>query len=300
MAKLQPRPTGIYGPAPLRRRDRPLGTLPAALRLGLVLGLAIGSGAASAPPAWAAGKPDAALRQRAREMSDDAARMFKSGKFAEAAERIEQAYALDPSVPVRLYNAGRAWEEAGRVDRALHCFERYLQVVEDAKERAEVAERIRRLKAAPTPVGAAASGAGPASPGGGASADPARPSAGSGAHPVTTVAADPARGSRWLAWTTSAGAVALLGTGIGWHLATNAAAERIDQKSGQYDYPGGAAKRDDDHAVIARNRAVAWGATALGAAAGGVAAWLWLRSSPAQAALLPAANGRGAAILVHF
>lgn len=54
-------------------------------------------------------------------------RAYKHGDFRHAAESFEKAYALLPKLPA-LWNAARAWQEAGESTRAANLYEKYLSL----------------------------------------------------------------------------------------------------------------------------------------------------------------------------
>ncbi len=51
-------------------------------------------------------------------------RLYKENKYAEAAETLKKAYALEPS-PVLLYNIARAYDQAGELQPALDYYRQY-------------------------------------------------------------------------------------------------------------------------------------------------------------------------------
>ncbi len=229
--------------------------------------------------------PSEAMRRQAKDMSNRAAKHFAHKRYIEAAELFEQAYALDHDKLIRLRNAGRAFEEAKRYDRALHCFLRYLERSEDPKLRTDAKERVARFRAelakgsqdkagpdktvvpdpppAPRPdpnqVGNKGSAAGV--PSAGAVADPS-PGSGPGMAP----------------WLIGGGGLALVAGGVVWVLAANAAADHIDEdeEGGHYNYTGGDQKLSDDRSALSTNRIAAWSVTGLGTAAVAAGAWLLL------------------------
>ena len=87
--------------------------------------------------------PDAAAA-RARAVYEEATTLYKAGRFTEAADRFEAAYALLPS-PRLLYNQALAWEKAGRLERAAVAVSRYVPLAE-AKDRAEAQKWLGTLE----------------------------------------------------------------------------------------------------------------------------------------------------------
>lgn len=228
-----------------------------------------------------------ALRSRAVEMSEEAGKLFNGGKYREAAERIEQAYALDPSVLVRLRNAGRAWEEAKEPERAIHCFERFLERETDPALRKDAEERIARLRAE---IAARTDAE-------------AKPSAAATEAPAVAAHADVATPNRTLPWILAGVGTACGLTGIGWIIRVQVADGVISDAQGksQYDYPAGEAKFRDDKAALSQNRAVALGLIGAGALAGGAAYVLWPRAADATVTVLPfTGRSTGLAIAGQF
>ncbi len=279
----------------------------------MALGAALCGAATLAWPA-AAMAESAALRQRAREMSDEAAKLFKAQRYAEAAERIEQAYALDPSVRLRLRNAGRAWQEAGNAARALHCFERFLALETDPALRKDAEERIAALRqsgggqvaAGRASAGSVASPRSPPQGGAPGAADAGATPATREAVPAPDLSTSAPAPSRALPVAVAGAGVGLLATGIAWHLQTAGAAAKVDdgEQGGHYAYPGGSAKLERDRQTLVTNRAVGWSLVGAGAIGAGVGAWLWLRAPRAGAdvAVLPvlARDGAGFAVSARF
>lgn len=236
-----------------------------------------------ASPALASTK---ALRTRAAEMSEEAGKLFAEGKFREAAERIEQAYALDPGVLVRLRNAGRAWEEAKEPERAIHCFERFLERETDPALRKDAEERIARMRAE---IAARA-------------APVTQPAA---ADPTTAVmhSAKAPAPNRTLPWVLAGAGAASAAVGMGWLIRVQIADGVVSdgQGKGQYDYPGGDTKLADDKAALSSNRGIALGLLGVGALAGGVAYWLWpSQDTPAIAVTPIAGTHRGLVLSGRF
>ncbi len=54
--------------------------------------------------------------------------LFLQGSYAEALEAFEVVLREDPENPYALNDAGLAYAEVGRIDRAVECFEKALQV----------------------------------------------------------------------------------------------------------------------------------------------------------------------------
>lgn len=239
--------------------------------------------------AWAA-KPDAG-----KPLSDEAAALFKDGKFLQAAELFERAFALSPDKLVRLRNAGRAYEEAGRLEYARLLFDRYLQQAPPGPERQEVVERVAKLDQR---IAAAKADA--------ARAEAARSApVGPSAEPTPAALAEAAQPpARTLAWTAVAAGAAVAAGGVGWvayvvqkHDLVEAAAGR-----GEYDYPqGGLAKLKSDRQAVSVNRALAWSTVGVGAAAALLGSlWAMWPDAPPRVAVIPWSSGGGASLALRF
>lgn len=230
-----------------------------------------------------------------KNLSDKAATLFKERNFLQAAELFERAFALSPDKLVRLRNAGRAYEEAGRLEYARLVFQRYVQVAPEGPDKAEVRERVTKLDeklkpAEPNPLPVPA----PGSP----------TMARTAQHDVTLQKHAAASRDRTLGWTlTGTGGAAVLG-GIGWLVAVGSAQGRVDADVAEkhYDYPGGADKRASDESTLTTHRALAWTTLGLGAVALGYGLYDVLRSEPAPIALAPwlAPNEAGLVAAARF
>ncbi|MSP92837.1 MAG: tetratricopeptide repeat protein [Myxococcales bacterium] len=243
---------------------------------------------AVAPAAAVAGpKKDAG-----KELADQAADLFKRLEYHAAAELFERSFALNPEKLVRLRNAGRAFEEAGRLEHARHLFERYLQLATAGTERTEVEQRLAalqvRLAAAPlaAPVPARAGPDGRPVPASGVEA----PAAVGAVSPEAGIAAAPAATSRTPAWVVAAAGAAIAMTGVVFLVQAGSANDSVaDHKAkGHYDYPGGAAKLTTDREAIAGHHSIAYAALGVGTAslAGGILWALWTQPAGSPTATL--------------
>jgi len=59
----------------------------------------------------------------------EADRLYKNGRYHESAERLKEAYALEPN-PRLLYNIARAYDQAGELTEALDYYQQYVGVPE--------------------------------------------------------------------------------------------------------------------------------------------------------------------------
>lgn len=243
-----------------------------------------------------------------KQLADEATVLFKEGKFLQAAELFERAFALNPEKLVRLRNAGRAFEEAGKLEYAKLLFERYLQQAPDGPEKDEVRQRVAHIdELLAAQRRAPEGGTGPAkkadnSDKGAADRKDAaadaitdRPAAGPGAPIGVDRSAEPQ--TRWHAYGIAvAGAAAVLG-GIYWRgqVATAETQMNRDIAAGYYDYfpPAGDKKMQQDTKTLDLNRNLANATLAVGglAAAGGLLWALWPADAPAKIAAVPVGDG---------
>jgi len=106
----------------------------------------------AADPGLAYGETPA---QRARGLFEEGRRAFDEGRFSQALERFEEAYALSGR-PELLYNVGLAADRLRDDARALEAFEGYLAATEAttedsaqaADQRAQVESRVAALRVA--------------------------------------------------------------------------------------------------------------------------------------------------------
>lgn len=251
----------------------------------------------------------AAPKDAGKEVADQAAEKFKEGKFLEAGELFERAFALNPKMLVRLRNAGRAFEEAGRLEYARVIFQRYLDQAPDSEEKQEVQARMVKIsvklkgnieeKQAQTPKveqqlhSDAKGAAGPASahagePGAPATGDttekaaPANPKT----QPAESVEASSSANSRLSEWLGAGAGAAIAVTGAVWLAKTFAAATAVDKdyQAGNYAYgPDGDAKYTAAQSTLSTNKIVGASLLGAGTVATGVFVYLALRN-PEKAA----------------
>ncbi|MFZ4580742.1 MAG: tetratricopeptide repeat protein [Myxococcota bacterium] len=243
---------------------------------GLAVVLTVSLPAQATPTAT----PDSATQAEAEQFAAKAKDSFKARDFERSAKLFMQAYALSHE-PALVYNAARAYEEAGMVGDAASLFRLYITLTNDADGILEARERIKRLEAKP---GTSAPGAPPPAQVG----PPANSSAITA--PDTTVAASSSAPATWLKWTTTGtaglsvlGGIALIATG------------RADAQDAN-DHPG----RDEGAYGTAFDRAqTKWWAgvalTGVGVGLAGFATWLWLGEDGSKVAVVPTASGLGVA-----
>lgn len=82
---------------------------------------------------------------RAVELFRRSAELYREGRFAETAELLRKAYALQPE-PILLFNLGRACEGMGDAPCAVDAYTRYLATSDASKDRGTIESRIRTLE----------------------------------------------------------------------------------------------------------------------------------------------------------
>ncbi|HVY47863.1 MAG TPA: tetratricopeptide repeat protein, partial [Minicystis sp.] len=107
---------------------------------------AVVAAVATSSPSRALADGEAPPRARALALFERSDAAFKAGRFADAADLLQQAYALQAE-PILLYDLGRAEEAAGDLERAIDAYERYLRAAPDAKNREGIARRVATLRA---------------------------------------------------------------------------------------------------------------------------------------------------------
>ena len=122
--------------------------LPLAPLLAAAIALAAASRpAGAAAPAGSSEQPptDPKDKERALELFAQSEQLYNQGKFSEAAQLLEQAFALHKD-PVLLYNLARAREGNGEAVAAADAYQAYLDRVPDAPDRGAMEQRILRLR----------------------------------------------------------------------------------------------------------------------------------------------------------
>lgn len=182
----------------------------AVLKLGVVVAVVI-----------ALGQP-ARAEEDAAALAERGLAAYGLGRYAEAAEAYERAYAARPEAQY-LYRAARAWEDGGARARAVVLYQNYLKLFPDGEHRSDVARRLgvpAEAEAAPGPAAtAAAPAAAPAPAASTAAPAPAVAPAPAPARAALGNAPEPPRKKRvterpWF-WGVVGGAVVLaVGVGI--------------------------------------------------------------------------------------
>jgi tetratricopeptide (TPR) repeat protein len=97
----------------------------------------------------------AQTREEGRRAMEEGQRQWDAGNYQLSLEAFERAYHISSSIPeiahravLLLWNIGRAQEQLGRFDAALHSYERFLNgAPADAPFRQEALDRSRNLRA---------------------------------------------------------------------------------------------------------------------------------------------------------
>ncbi len=109
------------------------------LRLALALGLTLATLAAAANP-------------KATALAKEADKLYRENKYREAAQRLQEAWALEPSA-LYVYNIARAYDQAGELELSLEHYRKYVglpsrETQPDLVKKANLAmDRLRTLVA---------------------------------------------------------------------------------------------------------------------------------------------------------
>ncbi len=269
-----------------------------ALVVAAVLAAMIGGvpSARAAPP----GDPTA--------VATEALELYRAGKLEEAAERFETAFQLSGH-PTQLRNAAKAWEQAGRLDRALERWGQYRALpglsrdeVAEAeahlgliREREKAEAAMRAAEAARAAAEAATRDAARAR----AEAERARAAAARAAE-VATADEPEASGSSIAAWVTGASGAAVLVSGAVLWSVQAGRLSRLDDALATTDGRGlivgiGPTEAQDEIDAINGQRAISGVLIAAGATAlvGGVVLALWPSDAP-EVSVAPTPDGAAA------
>ena len=237
-------------------------------------------------PAHAAPKATKAAvtaTEAAEELALQARARFQAKDFVEAAKLFMQAYGKDPK-PALVFNAARAYEEAGMYGDAAGLFRLFVSISQDAEGTAKAKERLAAMEAKSAPAAAAAK------------ADP-KASAPIGvresAMPQSS-AAEPA----WPRWAVTGSAAAFVVGGV-----ALMAVARADS------YAAAALPTRNDGEIATYNSRFdsaeqLWGAgvgvTVVGAGLGAWATWMHLRAPARQAAWQVDVGPQAAQLTMRF
>jgi len=226
-----------------------------------------------------------ALRARAK---------FKAKKFVLAAKLFMKAYSQEPLPPL-VYNAARAYEEAGKAGQAIGLFRLYISISKSERGRKTAKAHMAKLQAAGQPAAEVATK--PGSSATAANRTTASGTAAPAAAPTAVVAraSAPAAWPRWVA--TGAGVV---GLAAGVALLVSASGDSEDAANlpvtSQADIKTYNSRFDDAERLWAAGVAV----TAIGVGLGAWATWLHLTAGTTRSALELNAGPRHAMLTYHF
>ncbi len=84
-------------------------------------------------------------KAQARALARKGEASYRAGRLEEAAQALEQAYALDPA-PVLLLNLARVLDSAGQLDAALARYREYLELAPQPRDRPLIERRIETIE----------------------------------------------------------------------------------------------------------------------------------------------------------
>ncbi|MBI5609419.1 MAG: hypothetical protein HY902_11125 [Deltaproteobacteria bacterium] len=259
-------------------------------RAGRSLLLAVWTAAAllGSPPLAAARGDDPAVVRKAEAVATEAKLLFQQKAYEAAAERFMEAYTLVQRASL-IFNAARAYQEAGVVHKAIALFKAYMELPDATDDgKADAARRIATLEAAlrareakpvlpppkveppPTPKPEAAPLPAPATPA--AAAPPVAAKGGlagkskPGANQDKVIGPPPPRPFPWASAAATGGL--MVGTGVMYGLALSEALAAHDMESSLRTTEQSQQYQDHvNRAQIFRGAAVAAGSLAVVAAA---------------------------------
>ncbi|MEO1272826.1 MAG: tetratricopeptide repeat protein, partial [Myxococcota bacterium] len=114
---------------------------------GVVLLLALVLSGAPSWPAWAQpGASEDDRNKKVEQLSAEGAKLFKAGKYPEAIDRFEKAYAIIP-VANLLYNIAFAYDRTGDIEKAVAYYERFILAKDaDPEIRSRALNRITEIR----------------------------------------------------------------------------------------------------------------------------------------------------------
>ena len=112
-------------------------------QFGVAAAVCLAPASIALPPLAHAAKPPTATAE-AESIAETAARRYKLGEYELAAQLYDRAWELAKR-PALLFNAGRAWERAGKLRAALQRYQACAAVETEAGAREEARLRAARL-----------------------------------------------------------------------------------------------------------------------------------------------------------
>ncbi|MCS6900779.1 MAG: hypothetical protein RMJ98_14680 [Myxococcales bacterium] len=96
----------------------------------------------------AANPSDANSQDRAQMAYQEALKLYRSGQYRAAVDKLLEARKLDPTAKELPYNLGLLYEKLGEIDNAIKNFELYLTLETDNEEKERVRATLQRLEGA--------------------------------------------------------------------------------------------------------------------------------------------------------
>jgi len=115
---------------------------PTPLRRVALVAACVAAAAGLMPPAAAQAQDEMQEARRAFERGDE---LYESGEFERAAEKFERAYELSERSEL-LFNIGKAYQKAGRLERAEQFLQRYLEENPEARNRQQVVDDVVEIQ----------------------------------------------------------------------------------------------------------------------------------------------------------
>jgi tetratricopeptide (TPR) repeat protein len=85
-------------------------------------------------------------QERALHLFEESLELYRTGRFADAAVLLREAYSLHAE-PVLLYNLARALEGDGDLDGAIDAYQRYLETAGEIPDRGAIERKLETLRA---------------------------------------------------------------------------------------------------------------------------------------------------------
>jgi len=118
--------------------------------------VALALSVALVPGSGRAQSPDEPLNDRVERLSAEGTAAYSAGRYAEAAQKFQEAYRLYPD-PTLLYNIARSHHGLGQLDQARSGYARFLREPDiDAGLKAKAEAKLKALQSLSTPAAAEA------------------------------------------------------------------------------------------------------------------------------------------------
>lgn len=255
----------MYDREPMRRAR--IGLWFATLMWAGVSSTARGAHAQAAPSDGATAAEGGSPTARAQKHFARARELYAAGSYRDAITELEAAHELDPSAKDLVYNLALVNEKLGQIDEALRWMHRYAEMDLDVQERARSESTIRRLEGAKKTLAEAKANEEQQPP------------------PPPPPAAESPKPGRIDALTITAGAVSVVGLGVGTIFGISALSSRpkagfVTGQNGTYTDLSDQAKSAHSKALVAD---IGFGVGIAGAVACGLLYFLRPREQHAAA-----------------